>query len=117
MIGNVEGISHGLFAFVLLSSYKKKFLYFLLQVKCKMMVDDDEVSLRVNEPYALSLVDDLYLVDYEHVSEGETVGYCILEIVRQPWKYMQWVGICMMMLGSVLLFAQGVPLSERRKTP
>ena len=28
----------GLFAFVLLSSYKKKFLYFLLQVKCKMMV-------------------------------------------------------------------------------
>jgi hypothetical protein len=83
----------------------------------RLMVDDEEVSLRVNEPYALSLVDDLYLVDYEHVSEGETVGYCILEIVRQPWKYMQWVGICMMMLGSVLLFAQGVPLSERRKTP
>ncbi len=85
--------------------------------EARLMVDDEEVSLRVNEPYALSLVDDLYLVDYEHVSEGETVGYCILEIVRQPWKYMQWVGICMMMLGSVLLFAQGVSLSERRKTP
>ena len=75
--------------------------------EARLMVDDDEVSLRVNEPYALSLVDDLYLVDYEHVSEGETVGYCILEIVRQPWKYMQWVGICMMMLGSVLSVCTG----------
>lgn len=83
--------------------------------EAQISINDKEVVLRVNEPYGLSLSDDLYLVDYEHIPAGETTGYCILEIVRQPWKYVQWAGIWMMIAGSVLLFAQGVPSAKKRK--
>ena len=32
----------------------------------------------------------------------------MVETVHQPWKSVIWLGIVMMMLGAVLLFAQGV---------
>ena len=71
-----------------------------------LTIDGKAVAVKVNRPYALSAFDNLYLVDYEHVPAGERVGYCTLEIVRQPWKYLLWTGIVMMLAGSVLLFAQ-----------
>ena len=83
--------------------------------EAQISINDKEVVLRVNEPYGLSLSDDLYLVDYEHAPAGETTRYCILEIVRQPWKYVEWAGIWMMITGSVLLFAQGVPSAKKRR--
>lgn len=85
--------------------------------EARIKVDDKDIVLRVNRPYGLSLTDDLYLVDYERRPAGEPVKYCILEIVRQPWKYIQRIGIWMMIAGAVLLFAQGLPQSaNERKT-
>ena len=81
-------------------------------------MDGKQVRVKVNHPYRLSAADELYLVDYEHVTAGEQAGYCILEIVHQPWKYLQWAGIWMLVAGSVLLFIQGIPLAAKdRKEP
>lgn len=71
-------------------------------------INGKNVSLEVNHPYSLSVVDNLYLLDYEHRPAGESPQYCILQLVREPWKYAQWAGIWMMLAGCVLLFAQGV---------
>ncbi|MGN0007875.1 MAG: cytochrome c biogenesis protein ResB [Alistipes sp.] len=80
-----------------------------------LTIDGKPVAVKVNRPYSLSAFDNLYLVDYEHVPAGERVGYCTLEIVRQPWKYLLWTGIVMMLAGSVLLFAQKVSVPENFK--
>lgn len=74
--------------------------------EASIRIDGEDAVLRVNEPCRLSFSEELYLVDYEHVPAGENAGYCILEIVRQPWKYIQWAGIWMMIAGSILLFFQ-----------
>ena len=67
----------------------------------KIVIDGkDEATLTVNHPYALSWKDDLYLM-------GATPQYCIIGWVSQPWKYVQWVGVWMIMAGAVLLFVQG----------
>lgn len=72
-------------------------------------INDKEATIKVNHPHSLSLTDDLYLVDYEHVAKDHQPKYCILQIVRQPWKYLQWIGIWMLISGCMLLFIQGVP--------
>ena len=71
-----------------------------------------DITLSVNHPYALSPNDDLYLVDYEHVAEPR---FCIVQLVRQPWKYVQSFGIWLLLAGCVLLFAQGLPTGMARK--
>ena len=71
-----------------------------------------DITLSVNHPYALSPNDDLYLVDYEHVAEPR---FCIVQLVRQPWKYVQSFGIWLLLAGCVLLFAQGLPTGMTRK--
>lgn len=81
--------------------------------EARLKVDGGPVVLRVNEPYGLSPTSDLYLVDYEKVPAGQTIGYCVVEIVRQPWKHLMWIGVCMMLAGCVLLFVQGVAASPR----
>lgn len=84
--------------------------------EARLQINDETIHLQVNNPYSLSLAEDLYLIDYEHRPKGEDISYCTVEIVRQPWKYIQWTGIWMMVAGSLLLFAQGLPLTaERRK--
>lgn len=67
--------------------------------------DKQDIMLKVNHPYALSWKDDLYLSSIND-------GFCILEIVRQPWKYVQWCGIWMLIAGCVLMFAQGTGESK-----
>ena len=64
-----------------------------------------KVVLKVNHPYRLSFSEDLYLTGYDR--ENERPQHCIVEIVRQPWKYLIHIGILMMMAGSVLMFAKG----------
>lgn len=78
-------------------------------------VDGEKVTVKVNHPYSLSFSDEVYLVDYEHVPQGQQVGYCVLQIVHQPWKYLQWAGIWMLIAGSVLLFIQGIQLAGKDK--
>lgn len=72
-----------------------------------LAVDGREVTVSVNEPYSLSWCDDLYLVGYDRGREDEPAS-CVLQLVRQPWRRVQWAGIWMLLLGSVLIFVQGV---------
>ena len=68
-------------------------------------VDGKKVELRVNHPYRISISEDVYLTSYDR--DNPEPRYCIVEVVRQPWKYLIWAGIVMMMAGSVLMFARG----------
>ncbi len=65
-----------------------------------LVIDDEEVTLRVNHPYAHSFGEDIYLT-------GTGEGYCVLQIVREPWKYGALVGIILMLAGALLLFLEG----------
>lgn len=68
-----------------------------------VMVGDERTELRVNHPFSVSFGEDLYLSGYD-VEGGD---YCILQIVREPWRYGALAGIVMMLAGAVLLFIRG----------
>ncbi|MGN0201790.1 MAG: cytochrome c biogenesis protein ResB [Candidatus Cryptobacteroides sp.] len=76
-------------------------------------LEGKKAELRVNHPFRLSFSEDLYLTGYDR--SGESPRYCIVEIVRQPWKYLIWAGIVMMMAGSVLMFVQGTAGKKEKK--
>lgn len=65
-------------------------------------VDDSDVELKVNHPYSRSVSEDMYLSGYD--PQGQ---YCIIQIVREPWKFPAMVGILMMLAGALLLFIRG----------
>lgn len=67
---------------------------------------NEAVALEVNHPYNYRWGEDIYLTGYD-TKETNNSGYCILQIVRQPWKYIMVVGICMMLAGAILLFING----------
>jgi hypothetical protein len=56
--------------------------------------------ITVNHPYSVSLGEDVYLAS---VSEGG----CVLQIVREPWRYFALVGILMLLAGAFMLFVNG----------
>lgn len=66
-------------------------------------VNDENVELRVNHPYSVTLGESLYLSGYD-VEEG---NYCVLQVVREPWRYGTLVGIIIMLMGALLLFVGG----------
>lgn len=67
-------------------------------------VDGEDVLLRVNHPYSKTISEDIYLTSYGLEGGRE---YCILQIVRQRWKWITAAGIIMMMLAAVLMFLRG----------
>lgn len=67
---------------------------------------DEPVTLEINHPYSYRWGEDIYLTGYD-TKGADTSNYCILQIVRQPWKYVIVIGICMMIAGAVLLFING----------
>lgn len=77
-----------------------------------IVADGQSVTLRVNEPYSVSFGSDIYLTGYD-VASGADSSYCILQIVREPWRYAAVAGILMMLAGAMLLFING---PERRRT-
>lgn len=66
-------------------------------------VEGDEAILRVNHPYSIRFGEQLYLSGFDNAA-GD---YCILQIVREPWKYGVLAGIIMMLTGALMLFATG----------
>lgn len=66
-------------------------------------VGDEDVVLRVNHPYQIRFGEDLYLSGYDTVSQE----YCILQIVREPWRHVTLAGIVMILAGALLLFIGG----------
>lgn len=71
----------------------------------------DTARLEVNHPYSYRWGEDIYLTGYERKS-GQT-AYCVLQIVRQPWKYVQLAGILLTLIGGVLLFVEG-PVNKKK---
>lgn len=67
---------------------------------------NEEALLEVNHPYSYQLGEDVYLSGYD-VMKGNESSYCILQVVRQPWKYVVVAGILMMLAGAILLFING----------
>ncbi|MCF2550853.1 cytochrome c biogenesis protein ResB [Bacteroides caecigallinarum] len=63
------------------------------------------ISLEVNHPYEYKFGEDIYLVSYD--TRSIKPQYCILQIVRQPWKYVQLIGIIMTIAGAVGMFIGG----------
>lgn len=69
--------------------------------EAQISVDDDKtVILSVNHPYGVKCGEDLYLAS---VSENS----CVLQIVREPWRYFALAGIIMMLAGAFMLFING----------
>lgn len=69
-----------------------------------VMIDNELVTLAVNRPYARSVVEDVYLTSYETHATGI---HCILQIVRQPWKWVMFTGILMLIAGAFMMFIKG----------
>lgn len=71
--------------------------------EARLTVGDRAVVLKVNHPFNIRFGEDLYLSGYDTASKE----YCVLQIVREPWRYGALAGIMMMLLGAVLLFIGG----------
>lgn len=77
-----------------------------VQYSAEVLFDGDTISLAVNSPYHASLAEDLYLVDFNSdMITGETVC-CVLQKVRQPWKYPMLAGIVSLLAGTMTMLAQ-----------
>lgn len=72
---------------------------------------EENAVLEVNHPYSYRLGEDVYLTGYD-MTKGSQTDYCILQVVRQPWKYIMVAGIVMMLAGAVLLFINGPKRKE-----
>ena len=62
--------------------------------------------ISVNQPWHRSWCEDVYLNSYD-TQAGAASQFCVLERVVQPWKYVTWCGIVMMIGGALLLFFDG----------
>lgn len=76
-------------------------------------IDGRPARLEVNHPYAASWAEDYYLTSYD--MQSEQPRYCVVQIVREPLKYLTLAGIVMMLCGAVLLFLSGP--GEPNKAP
>ena len=65
-------------------------------------VDNKCVTLTVNHPYHRTFSEKIYLV-----SINTREGYCIVEIVREPWQWISLAGIVLLLMGAVMLFVRG----------
>lgn len=73
-------------------------------------IDSCEVSLRVNHPYQRTPAETIYLISYD--SQSSPIRYCILEVMREPWRWVTFFGIWMMILGALVLFVRGSRVKE-----
>jgi hypothetical protein len=71
-----------------------------MQYTAIVSIDNQIHKIQVNHPLSRGIGEDIYLV-----STGD--GYCVLEIVCEPWKYFALAGIIMMIAGAVILFIKG----------
>lgn len=60
----------------------------------------EPAKITVNHPYSVRFGEDIYL-------SGVSEGYCILQIVKEPWRYVTLAGIIMLLAGAFLLFIKG----------
>lgn len=68
----------------------------------EILLDGKPVHLEVNAPYSERWGEDYYLASYDTMSPEPR--YCVVQIVREPMKYIMLAGIIMMLSGGFLLF-------------
>lgn len=71
----------------------------------EISIDGKPARLEVNHPYAANWAEDYYLTSYD--VQSEQPRYCVVQIVREPLKYVMWLGVIMMLCGGCLLFLAG----------
>ncbi len=71
-------------------------------------IDQKSVTLRVNHPYNRTPSETVYLLSYDSERPNDA-RYCIVEIVREPWRWLSVAGIALLAAGAVLMFVQGKP--------
>lgn len=74
--------------------------------EAKVCVDGEDVTLRVNHPYNRTFSETIYLISYDG-EQPTDARYCILEVVREPWRWVTVAGIVMLIAGAILMFIQG----------
>ena len=62
--------------------------------------EGEDVLIEVNKPYNVRFGEDVYI-------SSVTDSYCVLQIVREPYRYFALVGIIMLLVGAFLLFIKG----------
>lgn len=72
------------------------------QYTAALRIDGEPCRLAVNSPFAVAPGEDVYLMDYDRKSGDAEVAYCVLQIVRQPWKYVVLSGIVLLLAGMPL---------------
>lgn len=75
-----------------------------------IIVDEQVIRLEVNHTYSAGWGEDCYLTSYDMHSPEP--AYCVVQIVREPLKYVMLVGIIMMLVGGFLLFLEGPKRSD-----
>jgi hypothetical protein len=60
----------------------------------------EPVLLQVNDPYSVKIGEDVYLASV-------SARHCVLQIVREPWRYFALAGILMLLGGAFMLFING----------
>lgn len=69
------------------------------QYSATVLVDNEPARLAVNSPYAIRPGEDLYLMSFDSRGEAAEAAFCVLQLVRQPWKYPLLTGIVLLMAG------------------
>ena len=58
------------------------------------------VKISVNQPHSVSIGEDIYLASI-------TADSCVLQIVKEPWRYLALAGILILLIGAFMLFIKG----------
>lgn len=74
--------------------------------QAEMIIDGEPVILKVNHPYSKGFGNNIYLTGYDAAAGAES-QYCVIQVVKEPWKYGVVAGVAMMLAGALLLFASG----------
>ena len=75
-------------------------------------IDGKEHRIRVNKPYMRTPAESIYLISYD-MEQPSDARYCIVESVREPWRWAIAVGIGLLIVGAAMMFLQG-PKTEKR---
>ena len=67
-------------------------------------IDGSRVELRVNHPHKVGLGEHIYLTSFEQRGSDTC---CIVQIVRQPWRVVMFLGIALLLAGAILIFIRG----------
>lgn len=73
----------------------------LSAIEANVVVDKTRATLSVNHPISKGLGTKIYIVN-----DGSD-GYAVIEVIDEPWHYLSFVGIVMLLAGAVMMFAAG----------